>query len=188
MLAALPLVPESPIRTPGHVDWLGAAGLAAWLVALLLAISQAPAWGWGSGRVAGLPRTTPPRPSRPPPRTGHHHRHRDPARRQLRAAVIVSAADRADLTVPAIAVTIGILLLWLRARLTTPGHLTAGILLIAVPGALALALTGNTLTAAAGLATAAILIGSALTGSRALASGALGTLPPAPGNRPRSAA
>ena len=54
MLAALPLVPESPIRTPGHVDWLGAAGLAAWLVALLLAISQAPAWGWGSGRVAGL--------------------------------------------------------------------------------------------------------------------------------------
>src|SRR6266702_4348461 len=47
--------------------------------------------------------------------------------------VIVSAAGRADLTVPTIAVTIGILLLWLRARLTTPGHLTAGILLIAVP-------------------------------------------------------
>ncbi len=102
--------------------------------------------------------------------------------------VIVSAAGRADLTVPAIAVTIGLLLLWLRARLTTPGHLTAGILLIAVPGALALALTGNTLTAAAGLATAAILIGSALTGFRALASGALGPLPPAPGNRPRPAA
>src|SRR6266567_2458945 len=80
--------------------------------------------------------------------------------------VIVSAAGRADLTVPAIAVTIGLLLLWLRARLTTPGHLTAGILLIAVPGALALALTGN----------------------RALASGALGPLPPAPGNRPRPAA
>src|SRR6266536_3284007 len=51
--------------------------------------------------------------------------------------VIVSAAGRADLTVPAIAVTIGLLLLWLRARLTTPGHLTAGILLITVPGALA---------------------------------------------------
>src|SRR6266568_4972112 len=38
------------------------------------------------------------------------------------------------------------------------------------------------------LATAAILIGSALTGFRALASGALGPLPPAPGNRPRPAA
>jgi len=93
--------------------------------------------------------------------------------------VAVSAAGHADLTVPTIAITIGILLLWLRARLTTPGHLTAGILLIAVPGALALALTGTTLTAAAGLTTAAILTGSATVGFRALASGALGTAPPA---------
>ncbi|HEX9359766.1 MAG TPA: hypothetical protein VF933_38905 [Streptosporangiaceae bacterium] len=93
--------------------------------------------------------------------------------------VIVSAAGRADLTVPTIAITIGILLLWLRARLTTPGHLTAGILLITVPAALALTLTGNTLTATAGLATAAILIGSAITGFHALASGALNTPPPA---------
>ncbi len=91
--------------------------------------------------------------------------------------VIVSAAGRADLTVPTIAITIGILLLWLRARLTTPGHLTAGILLITVPAALALTLTGNTLTATAGLATAAILIGSAITGFHALASGALNTPP-----------
>jgi hypothetical protein len=89
--------------------------------------------------------------------------------------VIVSAAGRADLTVATVAVTIGILLLWLRATLATPGHLTAGILLIAVPGALALTLTGGALTATAGLATAAILIGSAITGFRALASGALGT-------------
>ncbi len=93
--------------------------------------------------------------------------------------VIVSAAGRADLTVPTIAVTIGILLLWLRARLTTPGHLTAGILLIAVPGALALTLTGNALTATAGLATAAILVGGAITGFHALASRALDTPPPA---------
>ena len=89
--------------------------------------------------------------------------------------VIVSAAGRADLTVATVAVTIGILLLWLRARLDTPGHLIAGILLIAVPGALALTLTGDALTATAGLATAAILIGSAITGFHALASGALDT-------------
>jgi hypothetical protein len=94
--------------------------------------------------------------------------------------VLVSAAGRADLTVATVAVIIGILLLWLRATLSTPGHLTAGILLIAVPGALALTLTGGTLTATAGLATAAILIGSAITGFRALASGALGTPAPTP--------
>ena len=88
--------------------------------------------------------------------------------------VIVSAAGRADLTVSTVAVTIGLLLLWLRARLATPGHLIAGILLIAVPGALALTLTGSKLTATAGLVTAAILVGSAITGFHALASGALG--------------
>ena len=71
------------------------------------------------------------------------------------------------------AITIGILLLWLRATLATPGHLAAGILLIAVPGGLALALAGSSLTAATGLATAAILIASAVTGFRALASGTL---------------
>jgi len=92
---------------------------------------------------------------------------------------LVSAVGRSDLTVTTIAVTIGILLLWLWARLATPGHLAAGILLIAVPGGLAFALTGSTLTAAAGLATAAILVGGALVGFRALTSGALGSPPPA---------
>jgi hypothetical protein len=88
--------------------------------------------------------------------------------------VIVSAAGRPDLTVTTIAITIGLLLLWLWAGLRTPGHLTAGILLIAVPGGLAVALTGNTLTAAAGLATAVILTASAVAGFRALARGTLG--------------
>jgi hypothetical protein len=88
--------------------------------------------------------------------------------------VIVSAAGRSDLTVTTVALTIGVLLLWLWARLRTVGHLTAGILLIAVPGALALALTGNALTATAGLATAIILTASAITGFRALARGTLG--------------
>ena len=93
--------------------------------------------------------------------------------------VILSAIGRADLTVTAIAVTIGILLLWLRATLTTPGHLIAGILLIAVPVGLAVAFTGNALTAAAGYATALILVGSAIVGFRALTSGALDIPDPA---------
>jgi hypothetical protein len=87
--------------------------------------------------------------------------------------VIVSAAGRPDLTITTVAITIGILLLWLRATLATPGHLIAGTLLIVVPGGLALVLAGNSLTATAGLATAAILIASAATGFRALASGTL---------------
>ena len=48
------LVPESPVRSNGRISWLPAVLLSAWLVALLLALSQAPTWGWGSGRVIGL--------------------------------------------------------------------------------------------------------------------------------------
>ncbi|HET7172473.1 MAG TPA: MFS transporter [Gaiellales bacterium] len=47
-------VPESPIRTPGRVDPLGAALLSGWLVALLVPISEGPTWGWLSGRTIGL--------------------------------------------------------------------------------------------------------------------------------------
>lgn len=93
--------------------------------------------------------------------------------------VILSAIGRPDLAVTSIAITIGMLLLWLRARLASAGHLAAGVLLIAVPAGLALALTGNTLTAATALATAAILLASAITGFRALASGTLTTPAPA---------
>jgi MFS family permease len=39
-------VPESPVRSPGRVDWLGAALFAAGLGAVLGAISQATVWGW----------------------------------------------------------------------------------------------------------------------------------------------
>jgi len=102
---------------------------------------------------------------------------------QLAASIalpfILSALGRPDLAVTSIAITIGMLLLWLRARLASAGHLAAGALLIAVPAGLALALTGNTLTAATALATAAILLASAITGFRALASGTLTTPAPA---------
>jgi EmrB/QacA subfamily drug resistance transporter len=53
-VSAVLFVPESPVRTPGRISWLPAVLLSGWLVALLVALSEAPAWGWGSGRVIGL--------------------------------------------------------------------------------------------------------------------------------------
>jgi EmrB/QacA subfamily drug resistance transporter len=53
-VSAVLFVPESPIRSPGQISWLPAVLLSAWLVALLVALSEAPAWGWRSGRVIGL--------------------------------------------------------------------------------------------------------------------------------------
>ncbi|MFE2723634.1 MFS transporter [Kitasatospora sp. NPDC059327] len=52
-------IPESPERPEGaggagRVNWLGAVLLSGWLVALLLPISQASKWGWGSAGVLGL--------------------------------------------------------------------------------------------------------------------------------------
>ncbi|MGW9031545.1 MFS transporter [Streptomyces sp. NPDC055722] len=53
-LIAFRFVPESPNRAEGRVNWLGAVLLSAWLVTLLLPLSQATQWGWGSARVIGL--------------------------------------------------------------------------------------------------------------------------------------
>ncbi|HZO95776.1 MAG TPA: MFS transporter [Gaiellaceae bacterium] len=53
-VAAQVVIPESPIRSPGRIDWAGGALLSAWLVALLVGVSEAPSWGWGSPRVLGL--------------------------------------------------------------------------------------------------------------------------------------
>lgn len=141
-------------------------------LALALAAGTAALAIWGTLATRGLA----PRPRGPAAR--HLERAITTATAAQLAAscilpVIVTAA-RPDLTITTVAITIGLLLLWLRATLATPGHLTAGILLIAVPSALALVLAGNALTAAAGLATAAILTASAITGFRALATGALG--------------
>jgi EmrB/QacA subfamily drug resistance transporter len=47
-------VPESPVTTPSRLDPLGAVLLSATLVALLLALTEGPTWGWLSGRVLAL--------------------------------------------------------------------------------------------------------------------------------------
>ena len=49
------LVPESPIRVPGRVNWVAAALMSTGLVILLVTISEATSWGWGSSRtLAGV--------------------------------------------------------------------------------------------------------------------------------------
>ena len=47
-------VPESPVRTPGRIDPVGAVLLSGWLVALLVPVSEGATWGWTSGRTLGL--------------------------------------------------------------------------------------------------------------------------------------
>ncbi|MEU4198280.1 MFS transporter [Kribbella sp. NPDC026611] len=47
-------VPESPVRVPGRIDWVAAAFLSGWLIALLLPVSSGRMWGWTSVRTIGL--------------------------------------------------------------------------------------------------------------------------------------
>jgi MFS family permease len=47
-------VPESAVRSGGRFDVVGAIGLSAGLVSLLLAISKGGDWGWSSGATLGL--------------------------------------------------------------------------------------------------------------------------------------
>src|ERR1700712_5085904 len=54
VVAAHVFVPESPVRTAGKLNWPATFLLSGWLVALLIGISEAPSWGWGSGKVIGL--------------------------------------------------------------------------------------------------------------------------------------
>jgi MFS family permease len=54
VVAAHLVIPESKVRTPGTLSWAGVFLLSAWLVALILGISEAPTWGWGSTSVIGL--------------------------------------------------------------------------------------------------------------------------------------
>ncbi|MGW1062103.1 MFS transporter [Micromonospora rubida] len=54
LLGAIFGMPESPVRTPGRLDVLGAAILSVSLVSLLLAISKGQEWGWGATKTVGL--------------------------------------------------------------------------------------------------------------------------------------
>ena len=53
-IATALFVPESPVRSPGRINWIGAALMSSWLITGLLAISYAPTWGWGTSSVLGL--------------------------------------------------------------------------------------------------------------------------------------
>jgi EmrB/QacA subfamily drug resistance transporter len=53
-ITTLLFVPESPIKSPGRINWGGAILLSGWLVCLLVAISEGPTWGWGSPKTVGL--------------------------------------------------------------------------------------------------------------------------------------
>ena len=47
-------VPESPVRDKGTVNWAGTVLMAIGLAALLVAVSEAPVWGWSSPKTIGL--------------------------------------------------------------------------------------------------------------------------------------
>ena len=53
-IVAYLVIPESRVRTPGRVNWPAAVLLSGWLVCVLLGVSRANTWGWGSPLVLGL--------------------------------------------------------------------------------------------------------------------------------------
>jgi EmrB/QacA subfamily drug resistance transporter len=53
-IATWRLVPESPVRAGGRVNWTAAALMSTGISLILIAISKAPTWGWGSTKTLGL--------------------------------------------------------------------------------------------------------------------------------------
>jgi len=53
LVAAMMLLPESPVRTHGTFDFRGAVLLTIALTAILLALSKGAQWGWGSSETIG---------------------------------------------------------------------------------------------------------------------------------------
>src|SRR5579862_5253974 len=53
-VGAVLFIPQSRARGRGRISWLPAVLLSGWLVALLVPLSEASDWGWGSPVVLGL--------------------------------------------------------------------------------------------------------------------------------------
>ncbi len=53
-LATWRFVPESPLRTPGRINWPAAVLMTAGFSAILIAVSETTVWGWGSPKTIGL--------------------------------------------------------------------------------------------------------------------------------------
>jgi EmrB/QacA subfamily drug resistance transporter len=47
-------IPESPVRSPGRVNWLAAALMSVAICSLLIAIAQTSVWGWGGAKTLAL--------------------------------------------------------------------------------------------------------------------------------------
>jgi EmrB/QacA subfamily drug resistance transporter len=47
-------IPESPVKTPGKINWLGAALMSIGITGFLLAITEGSDWGWSSAKTLGL--------------------------------------------------------------------------------------------------------------------------------------
>ena len=47
-------IPESPVRSPGKVNWLAATLMSVGISALLIGIAQTTVWGWGGSRTLAL--------------------------------------------------------------------------------------------------------------------------------------
>jgi EmrB/QacA subfamily drug resistance transporter len=47
-------VPESPVRSPGHVNWPAAALMSVGMSCVLVAIAQTTVWGWGGAKTIAL--------------------------------------------------------------------------------------------------------------------------------------
>jgi EmrB/QacA subfamily drug resistance transporter len=47
-------IPESPVRAPGHVNWLAAALMSVGISSILIAIAQTTSWGWGGSKTIAL--------------------------------------------------------------------------------------------------------------------------------------
>jgi EmrB/QacA subfamily drug resistance transporter len=53
-VGAVLFVPQSLSRSRGTISWAPAIALSAWLVLLLVPLSEASIWGWGSAKVIGM--------------------------------------------------------------------------------------------------------------------------------------